>query len=72
MNREKVESSNLKSVGYEEDSQTLEIEFNTGAVYQYTAVPKWVFEDLMDAESVGRYFHQHIRNVYEYKQIDEE
>ncbi len=58
-------------MGYDEDSQTLEIEFTNGAVYQYSDVPPEVHHGLMAAESHGRYFHQHIRNKsYRYRRVN--
>lgn len=39
MKRIPVSSSNLASVGYDETSQTLEIGFLHGGVYQYFDVP---------------------------------
>ena len=58
-----VSSTALQSVGYDEDSQTLEIKFTSGAVYQYFEVPPEVYRGLMAAESHGRYFHQHVRSA---------
>lgn len=40
MKRIPVSSSNLASVGYDEISQALEIEFLHGGVYQYFGVSK--------------------------------
>lgn len=65
MNRTPVSSSNIASVGYDEDKRLLEIEFNTGAVYQYDDVPKNVFDGLMNAPSVGSYFNAEIKPSYE-------
>ena len=39
MDRKHVNSSDLKSVGYDEKSQILEIEFNNGGVYIYSKMP---------------------------------
>ncbi len=39
MQREPVQSSNIRSVGYDLDEQLLEIEFENGNIYQYFAVP---------------------------------
>ena len=61
MIRQPVESSNLRSVGYDEESRTLEIEFHSGAVYQYYDVPSEVYQELLSAPSLGKYFHAHIR-----------
>jgi KTSC domain len=69
MNRLKVESSNLASVGYDESTQTLEIEFNHGAVYQYSEVDKEVYDELMEADSKGSYFNSCIRGAFPYVQV---
>lgn len=62
MERQKVESSNLESVGYQAPSMILEIEFKNGGIYQYFNVPESIFIDLMNASSHGSYFHANIRN----------
>ena len=64
MERIPVSSSNLCSVGYDPGSQTLEIEFNHGGVYQYAGVPEGEYEGLMSAGSKGQYFHANIKNRY--------
>nr|WP_228859692.1 KTSC domain-containing protein [Xenorhabdus sp. PB61.4] len=47
----------------------MEIGFHDGGVYQYYAVPSRVYQGLMNASSKGKYFHQYIRNSYQYKKI---
>lgn len=69
MRRTSVSSSNLRSVGYDRSTQTLEIEFNSGSVYQYYNVPESVYNGLMNASSHGQYFAQNIRDVYSYSQV---
>lgn len=69
MHRQAVSSSNLRSVGYNESTNTLEIEFNSGGVYQYYGVPLAVYHGLMNAGSPGKYFHAHIKDVYRYTKI---
>ncbi|OWQ47196.1 KTSC domain-containing protein [Roseateles noduli] len=69
MNREPVASSNIASVGYDEPSQTLEVEFTSGAVYQYYNVPQPVYEQLMQAASKGQYLAYQIKNVYPYSRV---
>lgn len=64
MRRTAVESTTMRSVGYEPAQQILEIEFTSGAVYQYLEVPIAVFDELMQAESKGRYFNHEIRDDY--------
>jgi len=67
--RQPVNSSNIKSVGYDSGSQTLDVEFHGGAVYRYFDVPQKVHKTLAGAKSVGRVFHAHVRNVYKYERM---
>ena len=68
MLRTKVESSNIASVGYAYG--ILEIEFNSGAIYQYENVPIRVYDVMMKADSVGKYFNAHIKSKYNYRRVD--
>jgi KTSC domain len=68
MTRKAVTSSNLRSVGYDATTRTLEIEFKK-SVYQYADVPLEVYEALMAAPSHGSYFIQNIRDVYPVSRI---
>lgn len=61
--RERIQSEALRSVGYDAESRTLEIEFASGLVYQYFDVPEDVYEGLMAAPSHGEYFGRHIRDA---------
>lgn len=60
-------STNIKSVGYDEATLTLEIEFVGGGVYQYFGVPIGVYLGLTSAESAGRYFKVNINGSYKHK-----
>ena len=62
MKRLPIESSMLKSVGYDEGVNTLEVEFTNGALYAYSDIPKEKYEKLLKAKSKGAYFSKHIRN----------
>ncbi|MGQ3284179.1 KTSC domain-containing protein [Bosea sp. (in: a-proteobacteria)] len=64
MERQSVTSSNLASVGYEPETETLEIEFIKSGVYQYYNVPAFMYERMMSADSVGKFFNAEIKNVY--------
>lgn len=64
MDRISISSSNIVSVGYDSESETLEIEFDNG-VYQYSRVPKEVHSGLMSTSSAGRYFHRNIKGKYD-------
>lgn len=69
MNREPVASSTIIAIGYDEQSQTLEIEFKTGSVYQYYNVTQALFEQLMQANSKGQFLAYQIKNSYPYSRV---
>ncbi len=58
-----VESSNIASIGYDPVTSTLEIEFHSGAIYQYFAVPQEIYDGLINARSKGAFFHQFIKRA---------
>ncbi len=69
MQRVAVSPSDIASVGYDATSQTLEIEFNSGGVYQYYEIPQVVHGELMAASSHGEYFHRNVREHYQYRKV---
>lgn len=42
----------------------LEVVFNSGKTWRYIGVPQTVYEELLAAESKGRFMHAHIIGVY--------
>lgn len=69
MEKQHVESSNIASIGYDSKSQTLEIEFLNGGIYQYFDVPQHIYEDLMNADSHGKYLAYQIKGKYRYSKV---
>ena len=69
MDRQRVSSSNLESVGYDANDEILEIKFHSGGVYQYLNVPLEKYESLMSASSKGSYFSRAIKDRYRYRKI---
>lgn len=70
MERTPVVSSNIVSIGYAEEAETLEMEFHNGSVYQYFNVPPPVYEALITAPSIGSFFHHNIKvQDYEYHKV---
>jgi hypothetical protein len=69
MEREYVESTIIKSFGFENSSSTLEIEFNNGAVWQYYDVPESLFYEMKSAGSCGKFFNASIKGQYTESQV---
>jgi hypothetical protein len=74
MERQPVESSNLASVGYDSNSEILEVEFRkSGDVYRYFNVPDIEHERLIGAHglgsTIGKYFSANIKNAFAYEKL---
>jgi hypothetical protein len=69
LKRERVSSSAIVSVGYDQASHTLEVEFAAGTVYQYYDVESKTYRDLMKASSKGRFLDLHIRDEYPFSRV---
>ena len=65
MQRQAVDSTTMRAVGYDPTKRVLEVEFQSGAVYQYPNVSPGIFRNLLKAESKGKYFNSEIRDSYE-------
>ncbi|PIR88474.1 MAG: KTSC domain-containing protein [Candidatus Harrisonbacteria bacterium CG10_big_fil_rev_8_21_14_0_10_44_23] len=65
MNREPVKSSDLKAIGYDPETKILEVEFQSGSLYQYVNVAENVYSELMKSDSKGNYFNTQIRDGYQ-------
>jgi hypothetical protein len=64
MDRKRVNSSKLRSVGYDEKTQTLEIEFSNGQVYQYVKVYPEVYRRFMAAPNPTSFYDDKIAEDY--------
>ena len=65
-----VGSSNLEYGTYDQNTQTLYIQFQGGAAYAYSGVPPYVWNGLITAPSAGKYFHATIKNGrYSYQRV---
>lgn len=69
MERKPVTSSNIASIGYDENTSTLEIEFLNNSIYQYFDVPQHIYQGLMQADSQGQFLAQNIKGVYRYSKV---
>ena len=70
MKRSWVRSQSVRSVGYDADVATLEIEFRTGVVYRYFMVPARVYRQLREAPSVGTFVNKVIKPSFACERLD--
>lgn len=64
-----VSSSHLDAVGYDEDSQTLYVQWKDGQISAYDDVPASVANDLEQAPSPGKTFNDLIRGKYQHSYV---
>lgn len=64
-----VKSSNLVAVGYDAKTKELRVEFKNKKIWEYEDVPKEVVDNLIGAESVGKFFNENIKGKYKETQI---
>jgi hypothetical protein len=69
MERKKVSSSSIRSVGYEERNRLLEVEFSDGRVTQYSGVSAEVHRRLMSAPSIVSYFRDNVEESFTAKRV---
>ena len=69
MKRTYVMSTDITSVGYDEPSRMLEIEFLDSSIHQYENVPKIAHLALMTAQAKGLHYLTEIKNSYPCKVI---
>lgn len=60
-----VESSLIDKVGYDAETKVLAIQMNNSSdTYYYQAVPESIFENLLAADSKGRYYVKNIKGKF--------
>ena len=69
MDRKRVNSSKVRSVGYEEKTRTLEVEMSNGQVFQYPGVYPEVYRQFMAAPNPSAFFDDKIAEEYTPKPV---
>ena len=69
MERKKVSSSSIRSVGYDERNRLLEVEFSDGHITQYSGVSAEVHRRLMSAPSMVSYFRDNVEESFTAKRL---
>jgi KTSC domain len=63
-------SSMADRVGYDAEREILQIEFNSGAVYQYAEVDPHKWADLQSSDSIGSFYNEEIKGYYPSTKLD--
>jgi hypothetical protein len=61
-----VRSSAIRKIGYDASKSRMHIDFeDSDPYYNYCRVPEYVFQEFINASSVGRYYHAYIKDKYD-------
>lgn len=60
-----VRSTAMSAIGYDARTMQMKITFAQGETYDFCGVPKHVFEGLLNANSKGTYYNDHIKDRYQ-------
>lgn len=75
MNMTPVNSSQISHIGHDPETNALRVQFHHGgSTYEYQNVSEELFQQFLDAKSVGKFFAQHIKSnpaKHPYKKMEE-
>ncbi|MGB8338090.1 MAG: KTSC domain-containing protein [Burkholderiales bacterium] len=69
MDRKPVNTEKIKSIGYDESTRVLEVEFRDGSVKQYANVSREIQREMMSASSIGNFFADNIEEEFVVKRV---
>jgi hypothetical protein len=69
MDRTPLSSRAVISAGYDPATRTLELEFASGRIYQYSGVPQGAYDWLLRAPSKGAFVTRMINDRYRYHDV---
>ena len=65
-----VDSRSIEALGYDAEHARLRVLFrDTGETYDYFLVKRRLFEDLLAADSIGRFFNDHIKGRHDFERL---
>lgn len=64
-----IVSSAISRIGYDVRQKDLRVKWTSGKKYVYRGVPEEKVKDLVHGDSPGKYFNEHIRDVFPFEQI---
>jgi len=69
MEYQEITSSKINKIGYERNTQKMEVHFKNGHIYLHTQVPPNYYMECLVAPSIGKYYFNNIKEVFHYQII---
>lgn len=64
MNYQQVTSSNIAAIAYDAEKKVLGVQFHKSGIYHYEGVPSDVHTAMLEAASVGKFFHANVKDRF--------
>lgn len=64
-----VQSTVMTSIRYDNNTRALDITFTSGETYRYSNVPRDIHVALLDAESKGEFFNDHVKGIFPFAKV---
>lgn len=64
-----VNSSNIHSIGYDEEAKELHVRFASGQTYAYEGVEKGIFDEMRQAESKMKYLNGKVKGTFNARKL---
>lgn len=68
--RKDLKSGNISYCEYNEETQSLEVGFQSGSVYAYAKVDKEAYEAFIGAKSHGTFLSKNIKGKFKHSKVD--
>lgn len=65
-----VASTQIDSVGYNEETKELRVSFQNGSLYSYSGVPRSIYDGLLTAPSVGQFFNYSVKHGFPFRRLE--
>lgn len=65
-----VESSNINKIAFDLATQELCINFKPNNTYVYKNIPFYIWEGLYGSPSKGQFFHNFIKNKFDFTKVE--
>lgn len=63
----KVNSSVINDVSYDDTNGGMFVIFWNGDTFYYENVPKSLYQEFVESESIGKFFHLNIKNKFHFR-----
>jgi metal-dependent HD superfamily phosphatase/phosphodiesterase len=69
MERTRIDTRLIKSIGYDREKKIMTIEFTSDMIYQYNNFPEDLYDEIVSNKSIDKFFKINVVNKYHYNRL---